>query len=63
MKKVLPWVAVIWGGLIVLNGVAMLLSGGGEVNSAYSAGRMGGFVIGGLMLFAGIRAIMKGDEE
>ena len=63
MKKVLPWVAVIWGGLIVLNGVAMLLSGGGEVNSAYSGGRMAGFVVGGLMLFAGIRAIMKGDEE
>lgn len=56
--RILGWMGIVWGALVVLIGVRGLLSGGIE-GSAYGAGRLAGLVFGGLLVFAGIRALRK----
>ena len=57
-NKILGWVGVVWGGLILLSGIARLLSGG-TGGGAYGAGQVAGFVFGGLLCFAGVLALRK----
>jgi len=57
-NKVLGWIAVVWGGLVLLSGLAKL-SSGGVGGGAYGAGQVTGFVFGGLLCAAGIYTLCK----
>ena len=56
MVRILGWIGIVWGGLIVLGGGVQLftgLAGGG----AYQFGEATGIALGALMLYAGLRAV------
>ena len=54
--KILGWIGVVWGGLILASGLYQLFTGriGG---GAYGAGRLVGLLFGVLLLYAGLRAL------
>ena len=57
-KKILGWIGVVWGGLVLLSGFAKMSSGGiGE--GAYGAGQFAGFIFGGLLCLAGVYTLRK----
>lgn len=57
-NKVLGWIGVIWGGLVLLSGFVKM-SSGGVGGGAYGAGQVAGFVIGGLLCLAGVYTLRK----
>ncbi len=61
-NKILGWIAAVWGGLILLSGLAKLLSGiaGG---GAYGAGQLTGFIFGGILCFVGIYTLCKKQKS
>ena len=60
MGKYLPWVGIVWGGLIVLRSLPMLL-----VNpaNAYELGNLSGVLLGVAMLGAGLFVVIKKSKE
>ena len=57
-NKVFGWIAIVWGGLIILSGVVKFFSGnigGGD----YGAGQWTGFIFGGILLIVGVLALRK----
>ena len=57
-NKILGWIGVVWGGMVVLGGVAKLASGGVGAG-AYGAGQLTGFLVGGILCAAGIYTLCK----
>ena len=57
-NKILGWISAIWGGLILLSSLVKILSGG-MGGGAYGAGQFAGFILGGLLCFAGVRTLRK----
>ena len=57
-NKILAWIGVIWGGLIVLSGLVKLFSGGIS-GGAYGVGQLLAFVFGGVLCFAGARGLSQ----
>lgn len=57
-NKIVGWIAAVWGGLVILSGLAKAFSGGIQ-GGAYGAGQLAGFLFGGLLLFFGIKQIRK----
>ena len=60
-NKILGWIGVVWGSLILVSGTARLLSGGAS-GGAYGAGRLVGFAFGGLLCVAGVLALRKNPK-
>jgi len=57
-NKILGWIGVVWGGLVLLSGLAKMSSGGtGE--GAYGAGQFTGVIFGGLLCLAGVYTLRK----
>jgi len=56
--KIFGWVGVVWGGLVVLSGLAKLASDD-MGDGAYGAGQFAGFIFGGLLCLAGIYTLRK----
>ena len=55
-RTILGWIGVIWGGLIVSNGIRDLIAG--ELGSgAYGIGQATALLLGALLLYAGIRTL------
>ena len=57
-NKILGWVAVVWGGLVLLSGLAKL-SLGRTGGGAYGAGQLTGFLFGGVLCAVGIYTLCK----
>src|SRR5687767_12920029 len=56
--KVLGWIGILWGGFIIVTGVIRVI-GAGVGEGAYAWGQTLAFAFGGLMLFAGLRALFR----
>ena len=56
--KILGWVGIIWGGLIVVSGVLRLVSGERSAG-AYGAGQMAGLAVGALLFVGGFLSLRK----
>ena len=56
-RKILGWVCVIWGGLILLNGLPVLFRP--PTGSAYGMGQLSATLFGAFMLFVGVRELRK----
>ena len=61
-NKILGWIGVVWGGLVLLSGLAKLLSGG-LGGGAYGAGQFAGFLFGGLLCLAGVYTLRKNPNK
>lgn len=59
-NKIFGGIGVVWGGLIVANG---LLSGRAAGSAAYETGQTTGLIIGAIMLLAGLYYIFKRPNE
>ena len=57
-NKILGWITVVWGGLILLSGLAKLLSGRTS-GGAYGAGQLTGFLFGGILCAIGSYSLCK----
>ena len=57
-NKVLGWIAIVWGGLVLLSGLTKLLSGGVGVG-AYGAGQLTGILFGGVLCAVGVYTLCK----
>lgn len=57
-SKILAWIAIIWGGLVLLRGLSIILSGHGG-GGTYGAGQIAALLFAGLLLFIGIRTLVK----
>ena len=57
-SKILGWIAIVWGGLVLLSGLTKLLSGG-VGRGAYGAGQLTGFLFGGILCSVGIYTLCK----
>ena len=62
-NKILGWIGVIWGGLLLLKFVVSLLSGERIGGGAYGAGQITGVIFGGLLFLAGLLALRKKPAE
>lgn len=62
MRKILPWIAMVWGSLVIFRGVPKLLSEG-LPNSAYEWGQSSSIIVGILLFGAGLASILKKKEE
>ena len=56
--KVLGWIGIVWGGLILVNAAFKLLSGA-PPQGAHGAGQMVAWLLGGVLVFAGVRSLKK----
>ena len=59
-NKILGGIGIIWGGLIVLNGLFGTTVQGSE---AYKSGQSAGFVFGAIMLIVGAYYFFKKNSE
>ena len=57
-NKLLGWVALVWGGLVLLGGLPKLFSAGAGAG-AYGAGQLAGVLFGGILCAAGLYAVCK----
>ena len=57
-NKILGWIGVVWGGAVLLSGLAKVFFGG-MGGGAYGAGQLAGFIFGGLLCFAGVYTLRK----
>ncbi len=57
-NKILGWIGVVWGGLLLISGIVRVLSG--EMSQgAYGAGQLVGFLLAGGLLLGGVFALRK----
>ena len=54
--RVLSWIGILWGSFILISGIVRVI-GGQQLEGAYAIGTAVAWVMGGLMLFAGIRTL------
>jgi hypothetical protein len=54
--KILGWIGIVWGGLILVGGGIQLLTGMAS-GGAYQVGQATSIAIGARMLYAGLRAL------
>lgn len=57
-NKILGWIGIVWGGLIVLNGIAKIIIGN-MGSGAYAVGQVIALGIGAWMFYAGLGAVRK----
>ena len=57
-NKMLGWIAIVWGGLVLLSGLTKLFSGGMGAG-AYGAGQVAGFLFGGVLCSVGLYTVGK----
>jgi len=55
-NRIFGIIGTVWGGAVVISGLFRVLSD----NSAYAAGQIGGFILGGLLFCAGLYYAIKG---
>jgi hypothetical protein len=59
-NRVFGIIGIVWGGAIV---AWAIYKGGPSGRGAFAAGEIAGMVMGGLMLIAGISALLKGNRS
>jgi hypothetical protein len=61
--KILGWVGIVWGSLIIVNGIIRLISVADLGGGAYGAGQLVGFVLGALFIYAGTSALRRKPDS
>jgi uncharacterized membrane protein HdeD (DUF308 family) len=60
-KRILAWIATIWGALIIIRGV--ITGFAQQTSESYRLGQVFAYIVGALMLIAGLHYLLKNRKK